>query len=401
MKRTLSIFCLVALAWAFVHAEPIDPKTAAGFFTHYYDLRMQAPKSHDADNEEKLFAVPAWFGKFCAERSLPIDCGSKDLQTTDLHALLKLFEESAYNSKNSGLILQALLAAKEQPHLSFQIMRELLERFPAEFNFHRISDYRKEKAEWDELLLSLPLQETEVIEAGGKQLLLRFRSDGHLFSITIENEDGELIFKDGPRWLLYKDHPDRKQLNTSMTTTWSDPDYRGAGLYQYALDYYLKRLDVNRTKLYTENEETLEFIYRMKGLIYEKSQREKLLAIDGVPQYLKALGVNIVGFQKGQLRHLRDAENLLAFLSLQGKTRLNLGFDFRLGELYPAVIQSDKLSDSRVAQIHTEIQSLKTKLVEQLLNPSTAAALEILPRSYLRKLQADAPCAALLTKKAS
>jgi hypothetical protein len=210
-----------------------------------------------------------------------------------------------------------------------------------------------------------------------------------------------MVFSDGPRWINHKNKPDKRDLTTSLTTTWTEPQYRGYGLYQYAIQFYMKTLGVHRTTLYTENEETLEFIYRARKILGDASLRAELLNVPGMKEYFQKLEVNEDLYLKGKKDGLLAAEKALMFLSLQGRTRLNMGLSFDVEKQDAATIRSAPIDPEKTLTVKSAIKSLEATILETL--KESPEKVRILPKAYLQKFKADLQksCEAALTNQAS
>ena len=224
----------------------------------------------------------------------------------------------------------------------------------------------------------------------------------------MKNPEGQVVFTDGPRWVANLRDPYFRELTTSMTTTWTELEYRGFGIYQHALLHYMKRLKLKRTYLYTENEETLEFIYRLKNILYSSEEsRLKLLSIPGMADYLTEMGVPVERVHSGHLRYVKMAEKAIGYLSLQGRTRLNTGLSFEIDEDDYAIVHSKKLRTSYVAIARTAIKKFEADLELTLFNEGNEWIHSALPKSYLQKfkpkkptLPVEMPCRMWLAKPA-
>jgi hypothetical protein len=234
------------------------------------------------------------------------------------------------------------------------------------------------------LVLEMPEIERRNIQLNSKDYQLIYRGNGRSYALTILNPEEKVVFTDGPRWVRLRNSPN-PELTTSMSTTWTDPKYRGEGIYQFALKFYMEKLNVHRSVLYTENLETLEFIYRLKQLVYTDDLRHQLLEVPGIKEYLNSLGVPLEEFAEGKEKFLKQGEMALSYLSLQGRTRLNTGLSFNIDKHYHSIVRSSPLPEHFVELARNAMKVFETQLKSNLNGPLRTFIQSILPSSYLQK----------------
>lgn len=393
LRPTAFVFAI--LFWSLsLFGQGQDPLATADFFLgHYKTYVTLLAATHETSNAANTYEVPIWFKQLCHEEELNFPCDKTHLSNEEMDQLIKIYSESKYHSKVSGAIEIALKVARLDKPKAFSILKDIYEKFPNEVEFDNLESIRAEQNKWHTLQKNLPVIKTENFELNGVNFYLVHKSKGNQHALEIFNASGEIVFTDGPRWIRFAGQGARKSLSTSMTITFTNPKYRGSGLYQYAIRYYMNTYKVNKAELYSENEETLEFFYRFKQLIYIPELRQQLLEIPGIQKYLSDQGVNIDKFRSGHLTYLKMAEHLFGYLSLQGRTRLNLGLDFRQDPNEPAWVFSKKISPAEVTKIKTSVQNLEAEIETNIKSEHIQ---NLLPHSYLKKFRNKTTCEKLL-----
>jgi hypothetical protein len=373
----------VVKAWA-VPSTPDHHRRAAQFFLKYFQLNGLA---EGKDEAQWLAAAPAWFKALCQEQKLPLNCDRSLYSKNKFDHVIDVFRNGRYQSIMGGAIEQGLTAAMQNPNQAFQVLAEVYEKFGDQFEFNAIQKNRDEEAKWYRLLKGMPVLEELALTIDGKALKLVFRGEDKKYALTIHTSDGTLIFKDGPR--LLEAHSEGERLSTSMTESYTHPEFRNFGLYQLAIKHYLERLHIERVYLYTENPQTLEFIYRVMEFLMDAPSRRSLLQIPGIPQYLEAFSIPLDQFVDGDHATLMHAQNVLGYLSLQGRTRVNAGLSFFIDDVAPTIIHSVLLDPESVANIKSRTKALERTLKDTLKTASESDPIYQLPSTYLKKLKDD------------
>jgi hypothetical protein len=387
LQNLAFLFCLI-LACFLAGADPAD-LTTADFFMKYFNLiknsNAKKPSSESQNPTVNAYEVPSWYKKYCLRKKVSDDCSKNSLTKDELNKLLEHFNLARYNSLKGGAINAALTAAKLRPHEAFEILNETTRLYPKEFEFDKIDALKAEYDFWKKLSESMPVVKTHAFTVNNADFVLKMQSDGKKYAIKIYSSTNELVFTDGPRWISHKNDAALRELSTSMMKTWTTPSHRGFGLYQYAILFYLDNLKIKNTYLYTENDATLSFIYRMKQVIYSDETRLKLLKIRGIKEFLQENGVDLEKFAAGHMRQLKSGEKYLNYLSLQGRTRLNIGLSIRLDEDEHAIVHSRRMRPLEAAKIKKSVQALEVLLFEDLAGDRRTTITEILPESYYSK----------------
>jgi hypothetical protein len=123
-------------------------------------------------------------------------------------------------------------------------------------------------------------------------------------------------------------------------------------------------------------------------LVYIEENRKQLILVPGILKYFSDFGVPVEKFKAGDLRYLKMAERVLGYLSLQGRTRLNVGLSIRVDEDEHALILSKTLKPAYARAAKSFVRDFEETLGRALGGEEKNLIIGVLPSSYLKKFKA-------------
>jgi len=346
--------------------------------------------------------VPSWFKDYCGQKRLPVDCKKATASPIDQDLILQIFSEAKYFSSVSTALGVGLGAAGRRSLGFFEVLQQIVDEFDGELEFDRLAEISATKLKWQRALSTMPEVTSKSMRASSGRYTIRFLSNGKTFGLIITDRDDNVILSDGPRWILFKDDPKKKALSTSMTTVRVDPKHQSQGLYQASLNFYLSGLGLNRLQLYTENEETLEFLYRLRLTLLDQEKRDIFFGLKPVRNFLKKLRVDLNGASVGQVKPIANVFSAFAALSLQGRSRLRIGFDFPANINKPTHLISRRLSRAEFRKWSSAVDEFFGDFREFHVEGLNDAQRAVLPVTLLQQIESFIPaCSRLFVRKSS